>query len=123
MLSLQLYLFHFHTMIVLKKNNVLLRLADLLTENKPEILLKNELDMNSFSDMDESMKDRLKVDERKVEGMIRSLCEVAAQDDPEGKILYDFTREDGLHIVNRTVPFGAILIIGGVVFCLINRKE
>ncbi|OPZ32251.1 MAG: Gamma-glutamyl phosphate reductase [Bacteroidetes bacterium ADurb.BinA174] len=111
MLSLQLYLFHFHTMIVLKKNNVLLRLADLLTENKPEILLKNELDMNSFSDMDESMKDRLKVDERKVEGMIRSLCEVAAQDDPEGKILYDFTREDGLHIVNRTVPFGAILII------------
>ena len=36
---------------------------------------------------------------------------MAEQDDPEGKILYDFTREDGLHIVNRTVPFGTILII------------
>ena len=72
---------------------------------------KNELDMNSFADMDESMKDRLKVDENKVDGMIRSLREVAEQDDPEGKILYDFTREDGLHIVNRTVPFGTILII------------
>ncbi len=98
-------------MAISKKNSVLLNLADLLAKNKPEILRKNELDMNSFADMDESMKDRLKVDENKVDGMIRSLREVAEQDDPEGKILYDFTREDGLHIVNRTVPFGTILII------------
>ena len=98
-------------MAISKKNSVLLNLADLLAKNKPEILSKNELDMNSFADMDESMKDRLKVDENKVDGMIRSLREVAEQDDPEGKILYDFTREDGLHIVNRTVPFGTILII------------
>ncbi|WP_436414461.1 glutamate-5-semialdehyde dehydrogenase [Petrimonas sp.] len=98
-------------MAISKKISVLLNLADLLAKNKPEILRKNELDMNSFADMDESMKDRLKVDENKVDGMIRSLREVAEQDDPEGKILYDFTREDGLHIVNRTVPFGTILII------------
>ena len=98
-------------MVISQKNNVLLGLADLLTRHKSEILLKNELDMNSFSDMDASMKDRLKVDENKVDGMIRSLQEVASQDDPEGKILYDFTREDGLKIVNRTVPFGTILII------------
>lgn len=43
--------------------------------------------------------------------MIRSLGEVAAQADPEGKILYQHTREDGLQIENRTVPFGTILII------------
>lgn len=43
--------------------------------------------------------------------MIRSLEEVAAQADPEGKTIYEFVREDGLHIVNRTVPFGTILII------------
>ncbi|MEA4979777.1 MAG: glutamate-5-semialdehyde dehydrogenase, partial [Petrimonas sp.] len=81
-------------MVISPKNSVLLGLADLLNKNKSEILLKNELDMDSFSDMDESMKDRLKVDEKKVDGMIRSLREVAEQDDPEGKILYDFTRED-----------------------------
>lgn len=98
-------------MVISPKNNVLLGLADLLNKNKSEILLKNELDMGSFSDMDESMKDRLKVDEKKVDGMIRSLREVAEQDDPEGKILYDFTREDGLRVVNRSVPFGTILII------------
>lgn len=98
-------------MVISPKNSVLLGLADLLNKNKSEILLKNELDMDSFSDMDESMKDRLKVDEKKVDGMIRSLREVAEQDDPEGKILYDFTREDGLRVVNRSVPFGTILII------------
>ena len=67
--------------------------------------------MHSFSDMDESMKDRLKVDDAKIDGMIRSLREVASQADPEGKILYEFIRKDGLKVENRTVPFGTILII------------
>ena len=93
------------------KNNVLLGLAGLLKKNKSEILRKNALDMDSPADMDESVKDRLKVDENKVDGMIRSLREVAEQEDPEGKVLYDFTRADGLRIVNRSVPFGTILII------------
>ena len=98
-------------MVISSKNNVLLGLADLLKRNKSEILRKNALDMDSFADMDESMKDRLKVDKNKVDGMIRSLREVAEQEDPEGRILYDFTRSDGLRIVNRSVPFGTILII------------
>ncbi len=71
----------------------------------------NNTDMLAFPDMDDSMKDRLKVDEKKIEGMIRSLEEVALQPDPEGKILYELVREDGLRIINRTVPFGTILII------------
>lgn len=112
MLSLQLNSILFHIkMVISSKNNVLLGLADLLKRNKSEILRKNALDMDSFADMDESMKDRLKVDENKVDGMIRSLREVAEQEDPEGRILYDFTRSDGLRIVNRSVPFGTILII------------
>ncbi len=94
------------------KNNVLLRLADLLKSNQAEILAANKKDMLAHAvGMDASMKDRLKVDERKMEAMVRSLVEVAAQADPEGKIVYDFTREDGLRIENRTVPFGTILII------------
>lgn len=98
-------------MVISEKNNVLINLAELLKKNRPEILRQNQLDMNSFSDMDESMRDRLKVDEDKVEGMIRSLLEVASQDDPEGKVLYEFIREDDMKVVNRTVPFGNILII------------
>lgn len=98
-------------MVITSKNKVLLSLAGLLDKYRPEILLKNQLDMDSVSDLDASMKDRLKVDESKVDGMIRSLQEVASQSDPEGKVLYEHTREDGLHIINKTVPFGTILII------------
>ena len=98
-------------MVISEKNNVLINLAELLKKNRPEIPRQNQLDMNSFSDMDESMRDRLKVDEDKVEGMIHSLLEVASQDDPEGKVLYEFIREDDMKVVNRTVPFGNILII------------
>ena len=94
-----------------EKNNVLLTLAGLLKQNEKEILEANQIDMDSVSDADISMKDRLKVDEAKVDGMIQSLQEVAQQIDPEGKVLYEHTREDGLHIINKTVPFGTILII------------
>ena len=93
------------------KNKVLTSLAGLLKNRKEAIMEANRSDMQAFPDMDDSMRDRLKVDEQKIEGMIRSLEEVALQDDPEGKTLYEFIREDGLRVVNRTVPFGTILII------------
>ncbi len=69
------------------------------------------MDKNALINDDTSMEDRLKVDDAKIEGMSRSLKEVAQMDEPVGKLLYEFTREDGLHIENRTVPFGTILII------------
>lgn len=94
-----------------KKNGVLNALTDLLRQNRAQIIEANCRDMESHPDMDESMKDRLKVDEKKIEGMIRSLKQVSGLKDPEGKILYAFSREDGLQIENRTVPFGTILII------------
>ncbi|MDD4777429.1 MAG: glutamate-5-semialdehyde dehydrogenase [Fermentimonas sp.] len=93
------------------KNSVLSSLSELLKQNKQVIINANTTDMKAFPEMDESMKDRLKVDERKIEGMIQSLEEVAAQPEPEDKELYNFTREDGLRIINKTVPFGTILII------------
>lgn len=94
-----------------KKNSVLSTLAELLKQRGDEIIHANATDMDAFPDMDASMRDRLKVDGKKIDAMIRSLEEVAAQADPEGKVLYEHTREDGLHIENRTVPFGTILII------------
>lgn len=98
-------------MTIRSKNNVLISLAKLLDENRQNIISKNQIDMNGVSDSDVSMKDRLEIDNDKIDGMIKSLHEVASQNDPVGKILYDHTREDGLHIVNKTVPFGTILII------------
>lgn len=93
------------------KNSVLFSLAGLLERNRKKIMEANEADARAFPDMDESMMDRLRVDNNKIDGMIRSLDEVAAQSDPEGRMLYEFVRPDGLSVSNRTVPFGTILII------------
>ena len=93
------------------KNSVLFSLAELLEANRAKIMEANEADARAFPDMDESMMDRLKVDNNKIDGMIRSLNEVAAQADPEGRVLHELVREDGLRVFNRTVPFGTILII------------
>ncbi|MDD3308763.1 MAG: glutamate-5-semialdehyde dehydrogenase [Dysgonamonadaceae bacterium] len=94
-----------------QKNNVLLRLSEIVLQNKTQIIEANTMDKNALINDDTSMEDRLKVDDAKIEGMSRSLKEVAQMDEPVGKLLYEFTREDGLHIENRTVPFGTILII------------
>lgn len=96
---------------IIIKNSVLSKLSELIKEKEQAIIDANNLDIETFPEMNESMKDRLKVDKKKIGDMIKSLEEVAAQDDPEGKELYNFTRKDGLHIVNKTVPFGTILII------------
>lgn len=96
---------------IIIKNSVFSKLSELIKEKEQAIIDANNLDIETFPEMDESMKDRLKVDKKKIGDMIKSLEEVAAQDDPEGKELYNFTRKDGLHIVNKTVPFGTILII------------
>ena len=55
------------------KNSVLKSLSELLQQNKSEIIAANTNDMDSFPEMDDSMKDRLKVDLNKIDGMIKSL--------------------------------------------------
>ena len=93
------------------KNKVLTTLSELLHQNRAGIIEANGNDIDAYPDMDESMKDRLKIDDTKIDGMINSLNEVAHQADPEDKVLYNHTREDGLRGINKTVPFGTILII------------
>ncbi len=92
-------------------NNVLYALARLLAENKEQIIEANKLDLKTCPKDDLVIYDRLKVDESKVEKMIDSVRKVIASPNPISKILYTHTRENGMRIENRTVPFGTILII------------
>lgn len=92
-------------------NKILSVLIRLLAENKEQIIEANRLDLANCPPDDLVIYDRLKVDDAKVEKMIDSVKKVLHQKSPIGKILYWNTREDGLRIENRTVPFGTILII------------
>jgi glutamate-5-semialdehyde dehydrogenase len=92
-------------------NKILTALIRLLAENKEQIIEANKLDLKSCPQDDLVIFDRLKVDDAKVEKMIDSVKKVLHQKSLIGKLLYWNTREDGLRIENRTVPFGTILII------------
>ena len=92
-------------------NNILKTLAKLLGEHKQNIIAANIVDVAACPKDDLVIFDRLKVDEAKVEKMIDAVRSVIDAPNPVGKIISSHTRDNGLKIENRTVPFGTILII------------
>ncbi|MCL4116001.1 UNVERIFIED_CONTAM: hypothetical protein GTU68_054622 [Idotea baltica] len=86
-------------------------MASLLESDKNALLSANETDMNSYSGDDIAMRDRLKVDNSKIEGMILSLQQLASLEDPLGVERFNFTHENGMQVSNKTAPFGTVLII------------
>lgn len=93
------------------KNKVLADLADLLRSHEGEIISQNKLDLAAALNLDATLIDRLKVDENKVAGMINSVEEVMAKEDPEDRVLSSYRHPNGMIVENRVVPFGTILII------------
>jgi glutamate-5-semialdehyde dehydrogenase len=86
-------------------------MANLLEQERSNIKLVNQEDITNYSGDDLAMTKRLLVDDQKIDGMIASLVQLVSQEDPVGKVLYNFTPENGLKIQNKTAAFGTILII------------
>ncbi|MCK5824905.1 MAG: glutamate-5-semialdehyde dehydrogenase [Ichthyobacteriaceae bacterium] len=94
------------------KNAVLKTLSELILANKQEIIAVNKKDIASVPDLDDSLLDRLKVDEKKVDGMSAAVNQIISLPDPEGGVIYKGEHPtNGMRIENRKVPFGNILII------------
>lgn len=93
------------------KNAVLNDLAILIADHSSEIIAANKQDLEKAGDLDPTLVDRLKVDDKKVKGMIASVNEVMGLEDPEGQILSSYDHPNGMKVENRVVPFGRILII------------
>jgi glutamate-5-semialdehyde dehydrogenase len=94
-----------------KKNLILKTLATLLVENCENILNCNHSDISLLKHEDSTISQRLKLTSKNIETMAYSLLSVSLEDDPEGVTLYKYTKESGMRIENRSVPFGTILII------------
>jgi len=94
-----------------KKNNVLKTMVELLDRNREEIIRANKIDIKCFEKDDQAMLDRLIVNDAKVDGMIKAVTEIIDKQDPIDEVISEVNREDGLKIVNKTAPFGTIMII------------
>ena len=93
------------------RSEVLRYLADLLERHRNYIIDANQSDISTVKGEDPALIDRLKADGKKINEMKMALLNTAMQDDPDGKVLYEYTNSEGLLFRNVTVPFGTILII------------
>jgi len=95
------------------KNRILKEMATALRANTADILKANALDMDDaeVNNLAQSLKDRLFLDESRVDGMAVAIEEIAALKEPVGRVLDGWVTEDGLKIEKVSVPIGVIGII------------
>ncbi|MFT4831264.1 MAG: glutamate-5-semialdehyde dehydrogenase [Psychroserpens sp.] len=93
------------------KNKVLQSMMNILDSKREAIIAANKKDLDLFDKTDRAMYDRLIVNDKKVDGMIQSIKEVMQQEDPVGKTKSEIILENELKILNKTAPFGTIMII------------
>ncbi len=94
-----------------QKNQVLQDLASLIDEHRADIIAANQQDLAKAGDLDPTLVDRLKVDDKKVDGMVAAVEEVIGLENPQGKVLSEYAHPNGMKVQNKVVPFGKILII------------
>lgn len=96
-----------------KKNVALKLIADALCNNSREIIEANNIDIENGkkAGLTNSLLDRLKLSEERINDMAAGVEQVAALPDPIGKILDGKTLKNGLQIEKVTVPMGVIGII------------
>jgi glutamate-5-semialdehyde dehydrogenase len=96
-----------------EKNSVLLKVADALVEKAADILAANDNDIKQgeANGMHEGLLDRLRLTTARIEDMAEGIKQVAELPDPVGRILDDWTLDNGLKIKKVSVPLGVIGII------------
>ncbi|MBO0591469.1 glutamate-5-semialdehyde dehydrogenase [Cellulophaga sp. E16_2] len=93
------------------KNNVLSSMIQILNKNRKELLNANKKDLELFTKEDQAMYDRLVLTDKKIDEMILAVTKVKSQNDPVHKEISKKELDNGLTIINKTAPFGTIMII------------
>ncbi|MFM7798938.1 MAG: glutamate-5-semialdehyde dehydrogenase [Planctomycetota bacterium] len=96
-----------------QKDAALLAAAGALRGRRTALLEANAADMAAAqaNGLSGAMLDRLQLDDARIEAMARGLEEIAALEDPVGRVLAEWTRPNGLRIARVAVPLGVVGII------------
>ena len=94
-----------------RKNAWLRRVASSLHDERARILEANARDVAAAKGMTPALIDRLTLDEKRLEGVAKSVLEIAAHEDPTGKIIEEKVRPNGLRIRRLRVPLGVIAMV------------
>lgn len=93
-----------------KKQLVLQDLADALLKNVEAILLENEKDVQ-LVDINDPKRDRLILNEDRIQALAKSVLDVAQLPDPSGQLLSKRVLENGLLLEKKAVPLGVVAVI------------
>ena len=95
------------------KNAALKRAAEYIKAASAEIIEANKIDLENADKkgMSPALKDRLKLDDKRIDGICEGLLQVADLEDPVGQVLEEFERPNGLKIKKVRVPLGVVGII------------
>lgn len=96
-----------------RKNAALTAMAERLLREESAILEANALDLEAgrSHDLTEAMLDRLRLDPKRLASMAGGIRTAAALPDPVGRILKEWTKENGLSFRKISVPIGVLGII------------
>ena len=93
-------------------NEILCDMADALVQHSEQILIANNMDMDSARGVvPDTMLDRLLLSKNRIHQMAEGVRQVSLLPSPVGSVLENIDRPNGLHIEKRAVPFGVIGII------------
>ncbi len=94
------------------KDGFLLEVASALDRGRGGLLTANARDLKEADKKTSpALLDRLTLDDKRIDGMIASLREVAALPDPVGRVANMWTRPNGLKVGRMRIPLGVIGII------------
>lgn len=96
-----------------ERNRILREMAEALRANTMNIIEANAIDMRNAEEnnLASSMKERLMLDEKRIEAMAVAIEEIAALKDPVGRVLEGWVTEAGLKIEKVSIPIGVVGII------------
>lgn len=93
-------------------NEILCDMADALVQHSEQILIANNMDMDSARGVvPDTMLDRLLLSKNRIHQMAEGVRQVSLLPSPVGTVLENIDRPNGLYIEKRAVPFGVIGII------------
>lgn len=96
-----------------EKNQILGQVATALLAGTDDILAENARDVEQAqrNGISPVMVDRLRLDAKRIEGIVEGVRQVADLQDPIGQVVRGYTNLDGLKIVQKRVPLGVIAMI------------
>ncbi|MDP3194604.1 glutamate-5-semialdehyde dehydrogenase [Tabrizicola sp.] len=96
-----------------RKAAALIAAADAVWNRRQEIFDANTLDLDAADQrgITPAMRDRLRLDDTRLRGIVDALRQIAEQKDPVGRILAEWDRPNGLHIQRVATPLGVVGVI------------